>query len=239
MSLVSDALRKARQEAARRDAERRGQPLILPPAGMARPSASGRSLALGVALGLVAALAGGTAAWWLAQRAGAPDAGPSSAAVAPPVAASSATVTGLTNLSDAEPVEDDPGQPARTSSMPQPTALPAADAPDVALPPTERTQLTTPPDTGAGNAAEAADAAGPGPSGRAGHDDLVFDVDADLGDVHLSVDYLVIRPDDPFAQINGQEVRVGSTIEGYEIVAIERDRVVLDGPLGTVTINVP
>jgi hypothetical protein len=68
MSLISDALRKARQEISGRDAEGRG--LMVPP-GWDRPSSGSRlgaGLVLGAAIALAAALAGAAIVWWAVGR---------------------------------------------------------------------------------------------------------------------------------------------------------------------------
>ena len=62
----------------------------------------------------------------------------------------------------------------------------------------------------------------------------IYLIEADLGTVVLTLDFIALRADDPFAQINGLDVHVGSTIEGFTVEAIERDQVRLrddDGPL--------
>ena len=62
----------------------------------------------------------------------------------------------------------------------------------------------------------------------------VYIMEADLGDVVLNLDYIVARQGNPFAEINGVEVYLGSEIEGFVVESIEADRVVLrdeDGPL--------
>jgi hypothetical protein len=66
----------------------------------------------------------------------------------------------------------------------------------------------------------------------------VFVLDADLGDVTLSLGYIVFKPSDPFAEINGREVRQGSLVEGYRVEEIERDRVRLRQGERTVVLRV-
>jgi hypothetical protein len=66
VSLISEALRKARQEAARREGRDRGIPhgLIVPP----KRWRSGPGLALVVAIALAAAVGGAAVAWWTLGR---------------------------------------------------------------------------------------------------------------------------------------------------------------------------
>jgi Tfp pilus assembly protein FimV len=64
-------------------------------------------------------------------------------------------------------------------------------------------------------------------------------MEADLGDVVLSLGYIVARRVNPFAEINGVEVYLGSEIEGFVVEAIEADRVVLRDKDGTLVLRVP
>ncbi len=58
-----------------------------------------------------------------------------------------------------------------------------------------------------------------------------------MGGTTLRLDYLVYRPSDPFAEINGVELHEGWEIEGYTVVRIQTDRVVLEGPEGKVVLR--
>ena len=65
MSLIGDALRKTRQEAAARETEAKG---VLFSAKIANPPARshlGLGLALGAVIAVAATVAGGGAVWWL------------------------------------------------------------------------------------------------------------------------------------------------------------------------------
>ena len=64
-------------------------------------------------------------------------------------------------------------------------------------------------------------------------------MEAELGDVVLSLGYIVARTTNPFAEINGVDVYVGSEIEGFVVEAIEADRVVLRDDKGPLTLRVP
>ncbi|MCG8458376.1 MAG: hypothetical protein MI919_19025 [Holophagales bacterium] len=68
MSLINEALRKARQEAAEREAEEKGVRYQPPRAHLPQPSRLGMGLVLGLALGVVFAIAGGGAAWYLLSK---------------------------------------------------------------------------------------------------------------------------------------------------------------------------
>ena len=69
--------------------------------------------------------------------------------------------------------------------------------------------------------------------------DRVFDLDADLGYATLSLGYIVARSVNPFAEINGIEVSVGSEVEGFRVEKIEADRVVLRDEKGELVLRVP
>ncbi|NOZ94567.1 MAG: hypothetical protein GXP47_07510 [Acidobacteria bacterium] len=56
--------------------------------------------------------------------------------------------------------------------------------------------------------------------------------------VKLSLDYLVYRSTDPFAQINGMEVHVGSEVSGFKVLAIDENLVRLQGSGGPVILRV-
>jgi hypothetical protein len=64
-------------------------------------------------------------------------------------------------------------------------------------------------------------------------------MEADLGDVVLSLGFIVARTNNPFAEINGIEIYVGSEIEGFIVEAIEADRVVLRNDGGSLVLRVP
>jgi hypothetical protein len=79
----------------------------------------------------------------------------------------------------------------------------------------------------------AATAAGAAPGER------VFIIEADLGDVVLNLGYIVARHENPFAEINGIDVYLGSEIEGFVVESIEADRVVLRDDEGLLVLRVP
>ena len=67
----------------------------------------------------------------------------------------------------------------------------------------------------------------------------VFVMEAELGGVSLSLGFIVARSTNPFAEINGSEVWIGSEIEGFVVEAIEADRVVLRDDKGLLILRVP
>jgi len=71
-------------------------------------------------------------------------------------------------------------------------------------------------------------------------DEEIYILEADLGNgVSLSLDFLIFREEDPFAEINGVELHLGGSIGGYRVKAIERDRVTLSNGRRTVVLRAP
>jgi hypothetical protein len=69
--------------------------------------------------------------------------------------------------------------------------------------------------------------------------DEVYVLEADLGDVTLSLDFLVYRATDPFAEVNGVEVHLGGTVAGFRVKDIEKDRVRLSDGHRTIVLRTP
>ncbi len=67
----------------------------------------------------------------------------------------------------------------------------------------------------------------------------MFHVEADLGYASLVVDYIVDRHSDPFARINGRDIRVGGTIEGFTVEEITSAAVRLRDARGPLVLMVP
>lgn len=243
MSLVSDALRKARQEAAEREGGQQGSRF---PAAMVHPGRGSRlgvGLLLGALITLLAAAGGGLAAWWLlgARSGGRATAAPAVAASAPAMA-SGEEAGGAAQ----EPMIAAPSTPPlageETSTPPAPASPPPVSDADGALHPS----AAVPGEAAAaseGPGASSADSAGHAEGDRtgqgvpwAGHREFV--AEADLGSVKLVLDYIAYRPSDPFAQINGVELHEGYHIEGFTVKKIARDRVELEDDRGTLVLRV-
>ena len=62
--------------------------------------------------------------------------------------------------------------------------------------------------------------------------------EAKVGDVTLTLDYLVYRKENPFAQINGSDVRVGAVVEDFVVKKITVDSVELAKGETTIVIRV-
>ncbi|HSL16925.1 MAG TPA: hypothetical protein VLB51_03375, partial [Methylomirabilota bacterium] len=68
----------------------------------------------------------------------------------------------------------------------------------------------------------------------------VYILEADLGRGRvLSLDYIVFRADDPYAEINGVEVHLGGVVSGFRVKAVERDRVILSDGRRTLVLRTP
>lgn len=218
MSLVSEALRKARREAADRKRPSRLPGALPEPPGGGRGTRFGAGLLLGASIALAAALLGAAATWWLVAtlRSGPADSG----ALPTPVEA---------RLAEEGVVPATPKAPVPTGAAvgaPLPTAAPAA-------PPKAHPGAT---DAGTAPVGDAAPAPSPSPratpqgsDGGAGPPlrataaaggERVYVLEADLGYASLSLGFVVARPNDPFAEINGREVHVGSELEGFVVEEI-------------------
>lgn len=244
MSLVGDALRKARREAAARDAERRG---VLFSARISEaPSRSnlGLGLVLGAVIAVVATVAGGSVAWWLlrggADSPGRAQAEPlASAAVEPgPQVAGTESTEGAGTAAGPRPggPEHFPPGPggaasaagARSESGPV-EAVAAPAGPPVEAPARESIASESTTDDAT-------------PQGFVGVEDgnEVYILEADLGGGRvLSLDYIVFRADDPYAEINGVEVHLGGVVSGFRVKAVERDRVILSDGRRTLVLRTP
>jgi hypothetical protein len=249
MSLISEALRKARRETAGRGEDGRR---LSPPSGWDRPSSRaplGVGLVLGATIALAAALAGAAAVWWVIGRtatgsvvAEALESDPRAGAVTPSPAAAAVpggpeepaaekgdrprTGDGLRAEPVAEITNEGPGERAAVDRF-----GPGADAPAVGDQGTDN----RPAEGRAASSPESlpSDAAGKTPAGP-----RIFVIDADLGRTTLSLGFIAFRPEDPFAEINGLEIHVGSRIEGLVVEEIARDHVRLSGEEGDIILRV-
>jgi hypothetical protein len=243
MSLVTEALRKARQEAAEREGRQRGIPRGL--AVAPKRWGTGHPLAV-AALIVAAAVTGAAATWWLlARRTPSATASLAPTPLTAPLPAPTAVPQGLT---------DQPGATAETADKPSAVAAgPTSMPPDrsraaVAAPaPQTQTLAALPVPTGGPQPAVA--------SGQTAHEDAgaqaglrpqpnasgprerTFVVDADLGSAKLHLDYVVYRPGSPFAGINGQQVVIGTVIEGFQVEEIGPESVRLRNGRVTVVLR--
>jgi len=214
VSLIGDALRKARQEAAVQG-ERGPAP---PPPLTATPRRGGLGLGLviGASIALVAGLVGGIAVFWAIGAREAPQ-------------AASASPTPVTALS----------VPAAPTPVPQPAATPVPGVTPAAQQPLPVVTAIAEP----GEPPLSPPEAEPVPTQRAAHPAVAggersFALEANLGYATLSLGYVVYRSVDPFAEVNGIEVHVGSVVDGFQVEEITRTSVRLRDAKGPVTLRV-
>ena len=233
MSLINDALRKARQAAADHEEQRDRS---LPP--RAYPQHSGRHGLSAVAVALVAIAAGiggAVVVWWAMSRPAPVPA--TTVAAAPETALAKAAVSDASATTGTQPVA-----PAAEATAPAetPTSAVRGFGPSGAAvqPAQSASGAAAAQEVGLIEPAAAPEGQRPVPvrsepkRGPAG--ERVYILDADLGKVSLSLGFIVFRPVRPFAEINGIEVYEGSEVEGFTVEKIEADQVTLrdaDGPL--------
>ena len=235
MSLIGDALRKTRQEAAERESDRKGVLFSAKIGHSPTRSNLGLGLALGAIIAVAATVAGGGAVWWLLSR----------GETGQPV-----TVEKIPSV-EAESIETDRAAPKPTPSLPVGSGSQTQELPTGEIDPAPTTEAD-PKDLGsqqppaeARTAVETPAATTPNDtstdSGFAGVEDGadVYILEADLGAVNFSLDYIIFRTEDPFAEINGVELHLGGVIEGYRVKAIERDRVHLSNGRKDIVLRTP
>ncbi|MCP4902414.1 MAG: hypothetical protein GY906_36070 [bacterium] len=242
MSLINDALRKARQDGGDVGDERQDR------MGHSHTKTSrlGVGLILGAAIALTAAIVGGTVAVWILGSRddqqppietlptqivqSAPSDDPVSSSPAPfrePTVPERKSLGSInppvndTRLPSSAPAEDEPPTPPSATSEILPTldALPDSSSPIEDSVPAEVDSLS------------------PIQSPEAQSRKREFVLDADLGYARLSLDFIIIRGEDPFAEINGTEVHEGSEIEGFIVDKIESTRVTLHDARGTLILR--
>ena len=235
MSLIGDALRKTRQEAAEREVDQKGVLFSAKIADSPTRSHLGLGLALGAVIAVAATVAGGGAVWWLLGRVETTRTGP------PKSAAPAATVI----VENTEAPIQTPSSPTAETRM-EAQAIPSVEdtsassirSDPVDLAPIQATaEPTVIVDTAKSRKSEDKNLS----EGFVGIEDgdEVYILEANLGKVHLSLDFIVFRPDDPFTEINGVELHVGGVIDGYRVKAIERDRVRLSNGRRSIVLRAP
>lgn len=234
MSLVSEALRKARQQAGQGAGQKPGS--VVPPTLVLPPRAPRRRLSLVAQLlvALGAGAAGAAGVWWIAtlQRGG---------PLGPHPEPTPSSTTGAT----AQPTAAPPGIDSERPPFPTSGAVHSAgDAAIVAVPTPAASAARLPPP------AESQAAAAPEPTpAQRGDTELAnsaearprersFLIDADLGYAKLHLDYLVYRPGSPFGRVNGQDVVIGTTVAGFMVEEITVDYVKLADRRNTVILRV-
>jgi len=236
VSLVSEALRKARHDAATHGRLLRGDIFQSAPASPARRTRLGPGFVLGGSFTLVAVLVGAALTWWAVKPHTQPAAtqvavaSPSPAAPAPPPAQSSTSLA-LQDQRDQTPAHQPPSQEPVHGA----TAEPSTEQPGAReTPPLSRTQAAStalPARPGAVAAAQtAADKAASDEANEttpAASDEQTYVLRADLGYAKLQLDYLVYKPSAPFGRVNGHDVVPGSIVDGFLVEEIGPDYIKL------------
>jgi hypothetical protein len=240
MSLVSEALRKARREAAERGENLEGRTAQTTVIQVTRGPRTWQVVALGAVVALAAATLGAVAVWWLVGGAPGPeiaDLGDRPAATGPVMPAATPT-TAPEDRPDAAGATT-PGSAATVTPTPRRRLLPptprTADAAPIADPST--TDDPRPTAVPEASTAERTDPT-PAPSTETtalGPNEFLGE--AVIDGRRLVLDYIAYLPTGAFAEINGAEVRLGSRIEGFTVESITATAVTLRGPDGRVVLR--
>jgi hypothetical protein len=217
VSLINEALRKARQAASEHDskqAEGAFQPARAYPS---RRSGRRSGLSAMALIAVAAGVVGAGAAWWLLG-----DREPASTDTTVVERPSIEAPTPLATPEDSSTPAEDRVEPVAVEVPNVPAATPVV----VPAPEQDPVELESP--------APAAEEPPTDPDGG-----RVFVMEAELGYASLSLGYIVARSSNPFAEINGTEVWIDSEIEGFVVEAIESDRVILRDDKGLLVLRVP
>jgi hypothetical protein len=235
VSLIGDALRRARQEHVEREATERGVLIRrVDVAPRAAPRTS-RAVGLTAAASLVGALGLAAAAWWWLPphlRNAIPS--PGTAANGRPTSAPAELPAAAAPHDATSPV---PAPRAAAGAPDSPPRRPAAQ--ERAAQRLERPAVAAGPAASAHTGARRVDgSAASGEPAKPAHGQRVYVLDAELGYAHLHLDYLVYKPGAPFGRINGQQVVIGSIVDGFRVDDIGPDAIRLEDSRGPLLLRV-
>jgi hypothetical protein len=252
MSLISDALKKARAEAARQDSLRQGMPYAIGVADAPERRPPWISLLAGLGAGCI--LAAGVfalaffAGWGPFRRPTAeiPTAAVAETSVTPPPAAAPAAQVPAPAAFPAAPIEERPAPPPIESPR-QPLPPPADTAPPIARNPPQETAPAAPapapaPIAQAPTPVPAAPAQ-PAPSAPEASSGGLVEGNTYSGEVpvpgggSVKLNGIVFSPDHPIAVLDGRVMGPGENVQGFTVVAIESGRVKLQGHGATVYLS--
>jgi hypothetical protein len=253
MSLISDALKKARQEAARQDSLRQGVPYAMG-AAEAPPRSPLITLMAGLGVGCVLAAAffalAFFAGWGPFHKAAPPAPEARMAAVPPPAPIATPTPTVIaTDPAVPAPQAMPPVRPAPAARLPEPPAPPAprpAPTAAAASPLPVETVPDPTPNTATVQAAPSPEAPAPQPAPPAAptapaaasgglEDGKVYTGEVPVpGGGLVKLNGIAYSQDHPVAVLDGRVMGPGESVGGFTIVAIESGRVKLQGHGATV-----
>jgi hypothetical protein len=235
VSLINDALRKARQAAAEHEAR---QPEAAFRAPKAYPSRGPGRRSGVVLLVLVAATAGVTGAvlvWWILDKGGTAVAEvdqPAANAVIETIGGSQPVSAEIIEKALANPGDavDSPDSRAGGTEILDEGPARGQSAGEAPIP---DEQSAAAPHTATPQAPEEPDAQEKPAVGK-----RIFVLDANLGYASLSLGFIVARSVRPFAEINDIEVYEGSEVAGFVVEKIEPDQVILRDARGELVLKV-
>jgi cytoskeletal protein RodZ len=225
VSLINEALRKARQAAADHDDQRSaGRPPQAYPSRGPRRGVGPAAVAL---VAVLAGLAGAAGVWWIVGTASTePDSADAEVYRTPPIVDSASPSPDEATDTETQPSTLQPDEQPDRAAAPAPSPQPATATSEPAAPAVEPPQTATPPRAKATTVVTTSGV-------------RVYVLDAELGYATLSLGYIVFRPVRPFAEINGVDIYEGSEIAGFKVEKIEIDRVVLRDDRGPLELRVP
>jgi hypothetical protein len=254
MSLISDALKKARAEAARQDSLRQGMPYAIGVADAPVHRAPWISLLAGLGAGCI--LAAGVfaltffAGWGPFRRSMVETrtAAVAETSVTPPPAAASAEQAPAPAALPAAPQEERQAStppPPPIEAPRQPSPVPADVAPPIARnPPPETAPAAPAPAPGPAPIAPVPAApAQPAPAAPEAASGGLVEGNTYSGEVpvpgggSVKLNGIVFSPDHPIAVLDGRVMGPGENVQGFTVVAIEAGRVKLQGHGATVYLS--
>ena len=237
MSLISDALKKARQEAARQDSLRQSLPYAVGSTDAPDRSRSSAPLLAGLAVGLL--LAGGLAGLFYFVRPE-PEAKPEAriAETAPPAVVREEPLT-----PSAPPVAPQISEavPETTAPAPVPAPIPEVRTPEVAPPrevesvPQPQPETPPAPPVAAPPAPPVQETAPRTPAPQESRS-YVGEVPVPGGGV-LRLNGIAFSTESPVAVLDGKVVVPGEVVQGFTVVEIQQNQVKLEGHGETVFVS--
>jgi hypothetical protein len=242
MSLISDALKKARQEAARQDSLRQNLPYAVGATSAPDRSRSYAPLLAGLAVGLL--LAGGLAGLYYfvaPERGEKPEARIAEIAeTAPPPAPVSAVEEAPApsvqpEAPSAVPRVAEPAVPETAPPAPIPAPVPEVRTPQPAQPPVVTAPTPEPQPVPQAEVPPVQEPAPPAPAPRESRS-YVGEVPVPGGGV-VRLNGIAFSTENPVAVLDGKVVSPGEVVQGFTVVEIRQNQVKLEGHGETVFVS--